>query len=126
MARQRAGQAHAAFARVGTAPVGPVADDEASDSASGNADLPAIPIAGGNDGGIASPAAGPEAVRVAGRKAGRRVGRPQGPVRVALTTRILAANDVRLTAAVEATGQSPQYVVDAALTAYFDSLGIPG
>jgi hypothetical protein len=35
------------------------------------------------------------------------------------------ANDDRLTAAVRVTGQSPQYIVDAALTAYFDSLGIP-
>jgi hypothetical protein len=38
---------------------------------------------------------------------------------------ILAANDDWLTAAVRVTGQSPQYIVDAALTAYFDSLGIP-
>ena len=53
------------------------------------------------------------------------MGRPRGPARVALTIRILAANDERLTAAVEATGQSPQYVVDAALAAYFDALGIP-
>ena len=42
-----------------------------------------------------------------------------------LTIRILAQNDARLTAAVEATGDSPQYIVDAALAAYFDALGIP-
>lgn len=54
----------------------------------------------------------------------RRAGAPQGPARVPFTIRILAANDERLTAAVEATGQSPQYVVDAALSAYFDALGI--
>ena len=43
---------------------------------------------------------------------------------MALTIRILAATDKRLTAAVEQTGESPQYVVDAALAAYFDALGI--
>jgi hypothetical protein len=41
---------------------------------------------------------------------------------VALTVRVLAATDERLTAAVELTGQSPQYIVDAALAAYFDAL----
>jgi len=52
------------------------------------------------------------------------VGRPRGPERVALTVRVLAATDERLTAAVELTGQSPQYLVDAALAAYFDALGV--
>jgi hypothetical protein len=42
---------------------------------------------------------------------------------VPLTIRILAETDARLTAAVEATGESPQYIVDAALAAYFDKLG---
>jgi hypothetical protein len=146
MARQRASQARDAFARVGTAAVGP-ADDSASDSASGNAGvnagfpdggnagLSAVPDAGGNAGELASTAAGTSASRKASASAGRsargkasarrRVGRPRGPDRVALTIRILAANDERLTAAVDATGQSPQYVVDAALSAYFDALGIP-
>lgn len=52
----------------------------------------------------------------------RRVGRPRGPERVAITVRITAANNARLTEAVELTGQSPQYVVDAALTAYFAAI----
>jgi hypothetical protein len=43
---------------------------------------------------------------------------------VPLTIRILAATDERLTAAVDLTGESPQYVVEAALTAYFDAMGI--
>lgn len=43
-----------------------------------------------------------------------------------LTIRILAQTDERLTEAVEQTGQSPQYIVDAALAAYLDALGIPG
>lgn len=55
----------------------------------------------------------------------RRVGRPRGPERVALTIRILAGTNERLTAAVEMTGESPQYVVDAALAAYLDALGVP-
>ena len=66
--------------------------------------------------------------RKTGKKAGkrrRRVGRPRGPERVPLTIRILAATDVRLTAAVEATGESPQYIVDKALAAYLDALGVP-
>lgn len=87
---------------------------------SGNASVSAIKPAGRK--------AGRSAGRSAGRKAGkarRRVGRPRGPARVPLTIRILAATDDRLTAAVEMTGQSPQYIVDAALAAYLDALGIP-
>jgi predicted DNA-binding protein len=38
--------------------------------------------------------------------------------------RILRATDERLTAAVEATGRSPQYIVDEALTRYLESLGL--
>jgi hypothetical protein len=148
MARTRATQARDAFARVGTAQVGTVAGDDASDSASGkasvfddtNAGLSDSSSAGNRDSQNASdPAsttasrtASTTASRTAGSRAGkkaasarRRMGRPRGPARVALTIRILAANDERLTAAVEATGQSPQYVVDAALAAYFDALGIP-
>jgi hypothetical protein len=151
MARTRATQARDAFARVGTAQVGTVAGDDASDSASEkasvfddtNAGLSDSSSAGNQDSQNASPAASYPASAMAsrtasttasrtadgraGKKAGtkRRMGRPRGPARVALTIRILAANDERLTAAVEATGQSPQYVVDAALAAYFDALGIP-
>jgi hypothetical protein len=76
----------------------------------------------------ASSRASGRASRPAGKKAGkarRRVGRPRGPERVPVTIRILAANDRRLTAAVEQTGDSPQYIVDAALAAYLDALGIP-
>jgi len=40
-----------------------------------------------------------------------------------LTVRILAATDERLTAAVEATGKSPQYIVDEALADYLSRLG---
>jgi hypothetical protein len=138
-ARQRAGQASAAFARVGTAPVGEMpasdtASDEAVISASGNDSDKAVisdvlpdgdresDDTGGNAGGTASR----QAVRKTGRKAGkrrRRVGRPRGPERVPLTVRILAATDERLTAAVEATGKSPQYIVDEALSEYLTRLG---
>jgi predicted DNA-binding protein len=45
-------------------------------------------------------------------------------MRVPLTVRILRGTDERLTAAVEATGRSPQYLVDEALARYLDSLGI--
>jgi hypothetical protein len=46
-------------------------------------------------------------------------------VRVPLTVRVLATTDARLTAAVEMTGDSPQYIVEAALAAWLDALGIP-
>jgi hypothetical protein len=131
MARQRAGQARAAFARVGTAPVGEPDSDNASVSASENAGLSAVPVTSGKVGdsarGPASSGAGSIAGRTEGRKAGkrgRRVGRPRGPDRVPLTVRVLAATDERLTVAVDITGESPQYVVEAALAAYFDALGI--
>lgn len=51
------------------------------------------------------------------------MGRPRGPERVPLTVRILAATDERLTAAVEASGKSPQYIVDEALAEYLARLG---
>jgi hypothetical protein len=139
MARQRAGQARAAFARVGTAPVGdlPASDmagGEASISASGNDSRLASSEdvfsdsthTGNNDGQVADSPASRQAVRKTGKKAGkrrRRVGRPRGPERVPLTVRILAATDERLTAAVEATGKSPQYIVDEALSEYLARLG---
>jgi hypothetical protein len=145
MARQRASQARAAFARVGTASVRdvPAIDSESTDASisasqkDGNEEtLTAIGKAGVADGGTAvrnasrsaARAASSRAGKSAGHKAGkarRRVGRPRGPERVPLTIRILAATDERLTAAVEATGDSPQYIVDAALAAYLDALGIP-
>ena len=143
MARQRAGQASAAFARVGTAPVGELpASDAASDvavlSASGKDSnsaiisdvLPDSEKDGDTADDLASSPAGPVASRQASRKTGRktgkrrrRVGRPRGPERVPLTVRILAATDERLTAAVEATGKSPQYIVDEALSEYLTRLG---
>jgi hypothetical protein len=147
MARQRAGQASAAFARVGTAPVGelPASDaaiDDAIISAGGNDSdsaiisdvLPDSGKVGDTVDDLASPSVGPAASRQAGRKTGRkagkrrrRVGRPRGPERVPLTVRILAATDERLTAAVEATGKSPQYIVDEALSEYLARLGFgPG
>ena len=139
MARQRAGDARAAFARVGTAsvaelPAGDVADDDVSIIASGNDSDSTImedAISGSaSTGGNAGTGAGGPAVRQAVRKAGknagkrrRRVGRPRGPERMPLTVRILTAVDERLTAAVEATGKSPQYIVDEALSEYLTRLG---
>jgi len=143
MARQRASQVRDAFARVGTAaPVSTTVDDDASISAGEKDGI----NTGVNEGAIAGKDASPidvsndsdgdgvktgkkTAVNAGGRarkKASmkRRVGRPRGPDRMALSIRILASNDARLTAAVHSTGQSPQYIVDAALTAYFDALGI--
>jgi hypothetical protein len=52
----------------------------------------------------------------------RRVGRPRGPERVALTVRILAEHDRRLTFEVERQGLSPQYLVERALAEYFSKL----
>ena len=52
-----------------------------------------------------------------------RRGRPQGPERVALSVRILADTDERLTAAVEVTEKNPQSIVDAALAEYLARLG---
>jgi hypothetical protein len=83
------------------------------------ASKPAIISASQNDGGKAASKAGEPASRPP-----RRVGRPRGPNRVALTVRILQATDDRLTAAVETTGRSPQYIVDEALARYLDSLGL--
>jgi hypothetical protein len=123
MARQRASQARDAFARVGTAPVGAFADDDASIPASGNTSV----TDGQQESHKASLAGVSHADRKVVSKAGkprRRVGRPRGPERVALTVRVLAATDERLTAAVELTGQSPQYIVEAAMGAYFDALGV--
>lgn len=54
----------------------------------------------------------------------RRRGRPRGPERVPLSVRILPATDDRLTQAVELTGQSPQYIVEAALEVYLKRIGI--
>lgn len=151
MARARARDAAAAFGRVGTVrPGGIPADSDAGDDASisasdnegpedsnaaimidslaasnpeaGNAAGPA----GQKAGAAASPRAGGKTGQKAGKKGGRarrRVGRPRGPERVALTIRILAATDARLTAAVEATGESPQYIVDAALSEHLGRLG---
>jgi len=134
--RQRASQARDAFARVGTAPVSANASQGESLSASGNNDEMAGNLAvrnagsgagssaSGSAGSLAGKTAGRTADGKAGRKAGRRVGRPRGPARVPLTIRILASTDARLTMAVEATGESPQYIVDAALATYLDKLGI--
>lgn len=120
---------------------GAVAGDTEGLPASSTASLPADADTGVNEsvpagsgtrrkaGTSAARSAGNRASRSAGRKAGRprrRVGRPRGPERVPLTIRILAATDERLTAAVEMTGESPQYIVDAALAAYLDALGVPG
>jgi hypothetical protein len=127
MARQRASQARDAFARVGTAPVGAVAGDNASVSASENAGFKTSQIESLADDQKESGKAVLSDVSRADGKAGkprRRVGRPRGPERVALTVRVLAATDDRLTEAVELTGQSPQYIVDAALAAYLDALGV--
>jgi len=139
MVRQRASQARDAFARVGTAPVSTTASDNASifagendgintganeSSIAGN-DASLIDVSNDSDSDsveTGKKTAGGRARKKASMK--RRVGRPRGPDRMALSIRILASNDARLTAAVHSTGQSPQYIVDAALTSYFDALGI--
>lgn len=54
----------------------------------------------------------------------RRRGRPRGPERAMLSVRILAENDRKLTAAVEATGLNPQTLIDQALAAHFKRLKI--
>jgi hypothetical protein len=119
-------------------PASDLAGDEASISASGNDSesaimsdvIPARATAGDIAGATAGPGAGGDASRLAVRKTGkkagkrrRRVGRPRGPERVPLTVRILTVTDERLTAAVEATGKSPQYIVDEALSEYLARLG---
>jgi hypothetical protein len=136
MARQRAGQAKAAFARIGAAqldefPADQSTGDDASISASGNAGVIDINPDGVEDVSFAVSSDGKKAGVRAGRSAGRkvskprrRVGRPRGPDRVPLTIRILAETDDRLTVAVELTGESPQYIVDKALAGYLDALGI--
>lgn len=58
------------------------------------------------------------------RRPPRRRGRPRGPEREMLSVRILAANDRRLTAAVEQTGLNPQTLVDQALEALFRKLKV--
>jgi hypothetical protein len=65
----------------------------------------------------------PYAPRPRASKPLRKPGRPRGPERVPLTVRILAVMDERLTAAVEATGKSPQYIMDEALSEYLTRLG---
>jgi len=132
MARQRASQARDAFARVGTAPVtSTFADDDASVMASENESLSDVQKeskkASVTDVQKESRKASVADVSRAGRKAGksaRRPGRPRGPERTALTVRILTATNDRLTTAVDLTGDSPQYIVDAALAAYLDALGV--
>lgn len=106
--------------------------EEASETAGNGANQKASEIASVPDGKSASGNAGRKASRAPGRKKtggrgarpARRVGRPRGPDRVPLSVRILAETDVRLTAAVQTTGQNPQTIVDEALAAYFDQLGI--
>ena len=134
MARQRAGDAQAAMARawkanVGEHPVDGMAGDNVGIIASENeSSIDVIPDSDGEDSNAGSNAGQPasrKAVRKTSRKAGkgrRRVGRPRGPERVPLTVRILAETDERLTAAVEATGKSPQYIVDEALSEYLARL----
>jgi hypothetical protein len=134
MARQRASQAAEAFGRVNRVQVSPdgktasiTAGENDGDNASSSAGVSAVGNAVVSDVRTAIGKAGRQAGRKAGKKTGRparRVGRPRGPDRVPLTIRIIAENDARLTAAVESTGQSPQYIVDTALSAYFDALGI--
>jgi hypothetical protein len=92
------------------------ASEDASDVASAVAGLPASPKASN---GVAKKRKTPAV------PAPRRVGRPRGPDRIAITVRILHTTDARLTSAVEATGESPQYIVETALDAYFNKLGIP-
>ena len=52
-----------------------------------------------------------------------RRGKPRGPERVAVSVRILADTDERLTGAVERIGKNPQSIVDEALSEYLTQLG---
>ncbi|MGY3685133.1 hypothetical protein [Streptomyces sp. TE33382] len=58
------------------------------------------------------------------RRPPRRRGRPRGPEREMLSVRILAANNRKLTVAVEQTDLNPQTLVDQALEAMFKRLKI--
>ncbi len=89
-------------------------------SASDNASVPAgtakqVRTSTNRDEAAAPETAKSPAKRKKKSPARRRVGRPAGPARVALSVRILPRLDKGLTAAVTATGMSPQYVVEAAL-----------
>lgn len=92
--------------------------------ASGKANGNSSGKAGGKAGVSVSEKASESAGGKAGGRAGRRRGRPRGPDRVPLSVRVLTTTDDRLTQAVELTGQSPQYIVEAALDRYFKRLGV--
>lgn len=77
---------------------------------------------GRNAGGAGAKKASGDRKASAGRKP-RRVGRPLGPRRTPITVRILSEIDDALTAAVEDTGDSPQYIVDDALRAWLTEHG---
>jgi hypothetical protein len=163
MPRQRASQASAAFARVGTVQV-PAGDDatatdiipgsvNAGQDDSGAESMPASPAASAHATTAASVPAGEPAVSTVSGKAGlsatrivrgkagakasvpasrralgkppRKLGRPRGPARVQMGVRILATTDDRLDVACVMTQQTPQEIVDAALSAYLDALGVP-
>jgi len=98
-------------------------DGAAGDSASGNAGDAADDNDDQEHGGDESRAPKSSTAK-APRRAPRRRGRPRGPEREMLSVRILAANDRRLTVAVEQTGLNPQTLVDQALEALFKRLKV--
>jgi predicted transcriptional regulator len=133
----------------GNAPAAEPAAVSATAAAGDTAAATQTAAGGGASGGVngsgravgADAAAGPEPVAVredsgpgggaaaAGKKPApstwrppRRVGRPRGPERIALSVRILAELDARLTEEVERQGLSPQFLVDQALADYFARL----
>ncbi len=60
------------------------------------------------------------------RQRPRRIGRPRGPERVSLSTRILVELDRAMDSAVEASGLSPQPIVEEALREWFVAHGYMG
>lgn len=95
------------------------AGSTAAESAGSSAAVPAVRSASRK---AVKKASSGDRQRPAGRKP-RRVGRPLGPSRTAITVRILSEIDDALTAAVEDSGQSPQYIVDDALRAWLTQHG---
>lgn len=58
--------------------------------------------------------------KASNRKPRRGVGRPAGPERQAITVRVLAEHDAKLTQAWDQEGMRPQQVIDAALGEWFE------
>lgn len=107
------------------------ASEEAGYNTTESASYKASASASHNAGEPASAKPGRTAGRKTGKKASgktsskaspaprRGVGRPPGPDRQAITVRVLAEHDAKLTAAWDQKGMRPQQVIDAALAAWF-------